>query len=353
MKKALAASEAKVQQLMKVNNSLSDELRRLQREVGVGPTGLPSSVSRLLLADVFPLLPRADPQAASREHTDPAADWSCPSNPGPQRAAGARAPPGHSPPAPPGPPGLLHVRAGLSAETLWAAGGGAGDTAPALQPWCECAGLAGRVLGCSSPPAPRGAGSGPHGAVTFRVSPGGGGRGSVLHAHPGQRVPGKGAAAGAAPAWDVVAVGCPGMWPLGCPVPLLPCTPLGQARDLPKPQQLRDVPACRVAVSPVLVLPCTSPGSAPHPSPPRSPWASPLFPLQIRKGASASSMPFPPSSPLLSCPPDGARHMVMYQGGGAILGVGRLPVLCGDRVGQGLTLHLSLPEQTGPARQRH
>lgn len=35
VKKALAASEAKVQQLMKVNNSLSDELRRLQREVCV------------------------------------------------------------------------------------------------------------------------------------------------------------------------------------------------------------------------------------------------------------------------------------------------------------------------------
>uniref|UniRef100_A0A8C7EET8 GIT ArfGAP 1 n=1 Tax=Nothoprocta perdicaria TaxID=30464 RepID=A0A8C7EET8_NOTPE len=33
VKKALAASEAKVQQLMKVNNSLSDELRRLQREL--------------------------------------------------------------------------------------------------------------------------------------------------------------------------------------------------------------------------------------------------------------------------------------------------------------------------------
>ncbi|XP_071430921.1 ARF GTPase-activating protein GIT1 isoform X1 [Pithys albifrons albifrons] len=30
---------------------------------------------------------------------------------------------------------------------------------------------------------------------------------------------------------------------------------------------------------------------------------------RIRKGPSASSMPFPPSSPLLSCPPDGARHM--------------------------------------------
>uniref|UniRef100_A0A8C3CBW3 GIT ArfGAP 1 n=1 Tax=Cairina moschata TaxID=8855 RepID=A0A8C3CBW3_CAIMO len=30
---------------------------------------------------------------------------------------------------------------------------------------------------------------------------------------------------------------------------------------------------------------------------------------RMRKGPSASSMPFPPSSPLLSCPPDGARHM--------------------------------------------
>lgn len=34
MKKALASSEAKVQQLMKVNNNLSEELRRLQKEVG-------------------------------------------------------------------------------------------------------------------------------------------------------------------------------------------------------------------------------------------------------------------------------------------------------------------------------
>lgn len=35
VKKALASSEAKVQQLMKVNNNLSEELRRLQKEVGV------------------------------------------------------------------------------------------------------------------------------------------------------------------------------------------------------------------------------------------------------------------------------------------------------------------------------
>lgn len=33
VKKALATSDAKVQQLMKVNNNLSEELRRLQREV--------------------------------------------------------------------------------------------------------------------------------------------------------------------------------------------------------------------------------------------------------------------------------------------------------------------------------
>lgn len=36
VKKALASSEAKVQQLMKVNNNLSEELRRLQKEVRRG-----------------------------------------------------------------------------------------------------------------------------------------------------------------------------------------------------------------------------------------------------------------------------------------------------------------------------
>lgn len=40
LKKALATSEAKVQQLLKVNSSLSDELRRLQREVRAGLPGL-------------------------------------------------------------------------------------------------------------------------------------------------------------------------------------------------------------------------------------------------------------------------------------------------------------------------
>uniref|UniRef100_A0A7N8WW39 G protein-coupled receptor kinase interacting ArfGAP 1 n=1 Tax=Mastacembelus armatus TaxID=205130 RepID=A0A7N8WW39_9TELE len=47
VKKALASSEAKVQQLMKVNNNLSEELRRLQKEVGSGNyLALKSRVSR-------------------------------------------------------------------------------------------------------------------------------------------------------------------------------------------------------------------------------------------------------------------------------------------------------------------
>lgn len=55
LKKALAASEAKVQQLMKVNSSLSDELRRLQREVRTGLPG-PAGWGRgtLLEAAVLP-----------------------------------------------------------------------------------------------------------------------------------------------------------------------------------------------------------------------------------------------------------------------------------------------------------
>ncbi|XP_019327309.1 PREDICTED: LOW QUALITY PROTEIN: ARF GTPase-activating protein GIT1 [Aptenodytes forsteri] len=68
VKKALAASEAKVQQLMKVNNSLSDELRRLQREVGAGPAGPPPRDTPLL-ADASPPgtapPPRRDRQAFS------------------------------------------------------------------------------------------------------------------------------------------------------------------------------------------------------------------------------------------------------------------------------------------------
>lgn len=40
LKKALATSEAKVQQLMKVNSSLSEELRKLQKEVSRGGAGM-------------------------------------------------------------------------------------------------------------------------------------------------------------------------------------------------------------------------------------------------------------------------------------------------------------------------
>ncbi|XP_028975668.1 ARF GTPase-activating protein GIT1 isoform X2 [Esox lucius] len=42
VKKALASSEAKVQQLMKVNNNLSEELRRLQKEMRKGGPGGPT-----------------------------------------------------------------------------------------------------------------------------------------------------------------------------------------------------------------------------------------------------------------------------------------------------------------------
>ncbi|XP_047017160.1 ARF GTPase-activating protein GIT1 isoform X5 [Ictalurus punctatus] len=42
VKKALASSEAKVQQLMKVNNNLSEELRRLQKEVRKGASAGPT-----------------------------------------------------------------------------------------------------------------------------------------------------------------------------------------------------------------------------------------------------------------------------------------------------------------------
>uniref|UniRef100_A0A8D0D4R4 GIT ArfGAP 1 n=1 Tax=Sander lucioperca TaxID=283035 RepID=A0A8D0D4R4_SANLU len=48
VKKALASSEAKVQQLMKVNNNLSDELRRLQKEVGSMKVGVISSEGHLM-----------------------------------------------------------------------------------------------------------------------------------------------------------------------------------------------------------------------------------------------------------------------------------------------------------------
>lgn len=61
LKKALATSEAKVQQLLKVNSSLSDELRRLQREVraaalvGVGAPRAPVGGAAWTLWNLTPL----------------------------------------------------------------------------------------------------------------------------------------------------------------------------------------------------------------------------------------------------------------------------------------------------------
>ncbi|NWH37658.1 GIT1 protein, partial [Chloropsis hardwickii] len=154
-----------------------------------------------------------------------------------------------------------------------------------LQPFSPGVSVLGWVRGfwgAAVPPAPQGAGSRPCGAVTFRVSPGGGGRGSVLHAHPGQRVPGKGAAAGAAPAWDMdVAFG------MSCPPAAL--HPPGSGRGPPQGMAAAEC-SCMQGGG----VPCARP---------------PLHVTGIRKGPSASSVPFPPSSPLLSCPPDGARHM--------------------------------------------
>ncbi|NXX27115.1 GIT1 protein, partial [Nicator chloris] len=151
-----------------------------------------------------------------------------------------------------------------------------------FSPSVSVLGWVGGFWGAAVPPAPQGAGSRPHGAVTFRVSPGGGGRGSVLHAHPGQRVPGKGAAAGAAPAWDMdVACG------MSCPPAAL--YPRGSGQGPPQGMAAAGCSCMRGGG-----VPCARP---------------PLHVTGIRKGPSASSVPFPPSSPLLSCPPDGARHM--------------------------------------------
>ncbi|NXJ21466.1 GIT1 protein, partial [Dicrurus megarhynchus] len=147
-----------------------------------------------------------------------------------------------------------------------------------FSPGVSVLGWVGGFWGAAVPPAPQGAGSRPRGAVTFRVSPGG----SVLHAHPGQRVPGKGAAAGAAPAWDMdVAFG------MSCPPTAL--HPLGSGRG---PPQGMAAAGCS----------CMQGGGVPCARPP-------LHVTGIRKGPSASSVPFPPSSPLLSCPSEGARHM--------------------------------------------
>ncbi|XP_069082352.1 ARF GTPase-activating protein GIT1 isoform X10 [Pleurodeles waltl] len=60
VKKALATSDAKVQQLMKVNNNLSEELRRLQREVSVSPPPphrLPREIRKGVSASSVPFPP--------------------------------------------------------------------------------------------------------------------------------------------------------------------------------------------------------------------------------------------------------------------------------------------------------
>ncbi|XP_061461256.1 ARF GTPase-activating protein GIT1 isoform X2 [Rhineura floridana] len=64
VKKALAASEAKVQQLMKVNNSLSDELRRLQREIHKL-----QSENMQIRQQVGPVHPAAPPPSERPEHS--------------------------------------------------------------------------------------------------------------------------------------------------------------------------------------------------------------------------------------------------------------------------------------------
>uniref|UniRef100_A0A3B5KUV3 G protein-coupled receptor kinase interacting ArfGAP 1 n=1 Tax=Xiphophorus couchianus TaxID=32473 RepID=A0A3B5KUV3_9TELE len=69
VKKALASSEAKVQQLMKVNNNLSEEVRRLQKEFllppSLPPPPDPTGLSVPLSASPYPPLHRRDRQAIS------------------------------------------------------------------------------------------------------------------------------------------------------------------------------------------------------------------------------------------------------------------------------------------------
>ncbi|NWU42254.1 GIT1 protein, partial [Hylia prasina] len=163
VKKALAASEAKVQQLMKVNNSLSDELRRLQREI------------HKLQAENTQIRQQSGPA-----HPTPA----------PSERPEHGHPPGTAPPHRRDRQAFSMYEPGSALKPF---GQPVEELVTRLQPFSpgvSVLGWAGGFWGSAVPPAPQGAGSDPRGAVTFRVSPGGGGRGSVLHAHPGQRVPG-------------------------------------------------------------------------------------------------------------------------------------------------------------------
>ncbi|NXE84246.1 GIT1 protein, partial [Cochlearius cochlearius] len=202
VKKALAASEAKVQQLMKVNNSLSDELRRLQREVGAGLVGPPLAIPPPTPLMPPPLLLQIHKLQAEntqiRQQTGPVHP-----TPAPSERPEHGHPPGTAPPHRRDRQAFSMYEPGSALKPF---GQPVEELVTRLQPFGAGVSVLGRVggfWGAALPPAPQGAGSLPRGAVTFRVSPGGGGRGSVLHAHPGQRVPGKGAAAGAAPAWDL------------------------------------------------------------------------------------------------------------------------------------------------------
>lgn len=123
LKKALATSEAKVQQLMKVNSSLSDELRRLQREVGaaalVGGGGSQRPAWRTPCPRRWGCCPESpevltpcalsDPQAAGRELADPAAAGAGARSPAAQRAGRTHIDGAWRECPPQGPPGLLHV----------------------------------------------------------------------------------------------------------------------------------------------------------------------------------------------------------------------------------------------------
>lgn len=156
VKKALAASEAKVQQLMKVNNSLSDELRRLQREVGVGPAGLPSSTSPLSSLTLFPFcgvqihkLQAENTQI--RQQTGPAHP-----TPAPSERQEHGHPPGTAPPHRRDRQAFSMYEPGSALKPF---GQPVEELVTRLQPFSpgvSVVGWTGRVLGCSSPPSPAG-----------------------------------------------------------------------------------------------------------------------------------------------------------------------------------------------------
>ncbi|NXW64147.1 GIT1 protein, partial [Eurystomus gularis] len=144
VKKALAASEAKVQQLMKVNNSLSDELRRLQREI------------HKLQAE----------NTQIRQQTGPAHP-----TPAPSERPEHGHPPGTAPPHRRDRQAFSMYEPGSALKPF---GQPVEELVTRLQPFSASVSVlgpgSGRFLGCSSPPSPPpGAGSHPCGAITFCV----------------------------------------------------------------------------------------------------------------------------------------------------------------------------------------